>query len=185
MSSHHFVKEGQEPALVILEPCSFSLAAPLLEWSPLVIVRDSALESVQSWGIKIDVLFAQEEIDTLDLLKLYAPEGFYEALFGFLRERGQSAIHVLGSRALFDPLLEYVGAFSITLTDAGSHCVACSGSFIKWYPAGTMLRTHPFGIHADGDVEPITDWLHVRSPGMVKFTHERPFWIEEQSRAGD
>jgi len=185
MSSHHFVKEGQEPALVILEPCSFSLAAPLLEWSPLVIVRDTALESVQSWGIKIDVVFAQEEIDSFDLVKHYAPEAFYEALFALLRERRQFAIHVLASGKQLAPLLSYAGEFSITLTEAGSHYVASTGSFSKWYPAGTTLRTHPVGIHTDGDVDVTTDPLYVRSPGIVKFSHERPFWIEEQSRSGD
>src|SRR5690349_6043129 len=56
MSSHHFVKEGQEPALIIVDALSLELAEPLLEWVPLVIVLDRVLEDVKSWGIKIDVV---------------------------------------------------------------------------------------------------------------------------------
>ncbi|HYG16495.1 MAG TPA: thiamine diphosphokinase, partial [Bacteroidia bacterium] len=40
MSSHHFVKEKQEPALIIAngEACSRELLGQLLEWQPTVMV---------------------------------------------------------------------------------------------------------------------------------------------------
>ena len=43
MSSHHFVKEGQEPALLIMDALSLALIEPLLEWAPQVIVCENAL----------------------------------------------------------------------------------------------------------------------------------------------
>lgn len=59
MSSHHIVREKQEPALIIAngEACSDDLLGQLLEWSPFVLVLDGAVERVLSRGIKIDVLF--------------------------------------------------------------------------------------------------------------------------------
>jgi hypothetical protein len=60
MSSHHFVKEGQEPALLILDAPTFDVAGPLLEWAPLIIVAQQAVEIVLSWNIKIDVVLAIE-----------------------------------------------------------------------------------------------------------------------------
>ena len=60
MSSHHFVKEGQEPALFILDNIPFQYAESLLEWVPLVMVADRALENVLHWGIKIDVVLQDE-----------------------------------------------------------------------------------------------------------------------------
>ena len=66
MSSHHFVKEGQEPALFILEPISFQVASPLLEWAPLVLVSANALDDVLRWGIKIDVVLVEKSrVETL------------------------------------------------------------------------------------------------------------------------
>jgi len=58
MSSHHIVRDDQEPALIIAngEMCSSELLGQLLEWSPLVIVLDSAIERVLELGIKVDVL---------------------------------------------------------------------------------------------------------------------------------
>ena len=58
MSSHHIVREKQEPALIIAngEACSFDLLGQLLEWSPFVVVLDQAIHRVIELGIKIDVL---------------------------------------------------------------------------------------------------------------------------------
>ena len=58
MSSHHIVRDDQEPALIIANgaACSEELLGQLLEWSPLVIVLDSAIERVLELGIKVDVL---------------------------------------------------------------------------------------------------------------------------------
>lgn len=58
MSSHHIVRDNQEPALLILdaETVSFAQVADLLEWSPTVLVCSGSAEKVLSWGIKMDVV---------------------------------------------------------------------------------------------------------------------------------
>ena len=58
MSSHHIVRDDQEPALIIANglACNTELLGQLLEWSPLVIVLDAAIERVLDLGIKVDVL---------------------------------------------------------------------------------------------------------------------------------
>jgi len=62
MSSHHFVKEQQEPALLILDTSvSYETMSPLLEWSPTVLVTELAIDAVLSWGIKVDVILATSE----------------------------------------------------------------------------------------------------------------------------
>ncbi len=63
MSSHHFVKEDQEPALLILNAnaISFEKVQELLEWSPTVIISEEVVEEVTGWGIKIDILLCAEE----------------------------------------------------------------------------------------------------------------------------
>ena len=63
MSSHHIVKENQEPALLILntEAIRFEKIQELLEWSPTVVVTEACLEKVLGWGIKIDIVLAPAE----------------------------------------------------------------------------------------------------------------------------
>ena len=65
MSSHHIVRDDQEPALIIANgaECSSELLGQLLEWSPIVIVLDSAMERVINLGIKVDVLLGDFDGD--------------------------------------------------------------------------------------------------------------------------
>ena len=58
MSSHHIVRDEQEPALLIDDPTALDIESvdQLLEWSPTVLVTQNALDEVLHWGIKIDVV---------------------------------------------------------------------------------------------------------------------------------
>ena len=58
MSSHHIVRDEQEPALLIDDPSALDIESvdQLLEWSPTVLVTQNALDEVLHWGIKIDVV---------------------------------------------------------------------------------------------------------------------------------
>lgn len=60
MSSHHIVREDQEPAMLIMDAQAvpFEQAQESLEWSPTIMVAEQALPDVLSWGIKIDVVIA-------------------------------------------------------------------------------------------------------------------------------
>jgi len=58
MSSHHFVIDGQEPALIIADGqrCEQKLLDQLLEWCPFVVVLDGALQDVLDKGIAFNVV---------------------------------------------------------------------------------------------------------------------------------
>jgi thiamine pyrophosphokinase len=62
-SSHHIVRDDQEPALIIASCLRSELLGQLLEWSPLVIVLDSAMERVMKLDIKVDVLLEDFDRD--------------------------------------------------------------------------------------------------------------------------
>ena len=76
MSSHHIVRDDQEPALIIANgaACNNELLGQLLEWSPLVIVLDSAIERVIELNIKVDVLLG-------DFDRGFNPEEFVKAQY--------------------------------------------------------------------------------------------------------
>ena len=58
MSSHHVVRDAQEPALIIAngEACSWDLIQQAMAWSPVVMVLDGALDRVLDLGLHIDVV---------------------------------------------------------------------------------------------------------------------------------
>lgn len=152
MSSHHFVKEQQEPALLIidLERIPFSQIASLLEWVPTVMVAQKAVEKVLSFGIKIDVTVLEgsvQEMDT-DLLEVQHPVqvrteeqgNFLEAGMTYLIEKGHEAVNIVGwgheNASQLEPYLSRIG---IVFFDGPiRYYPARNGRFSKWFPEGTV-----------------------------------------------
>lgn len=58
MSSHHFVREGQEAPLLVLawNDALESIAKQLLEWQPLFVIHQNILDNVLASGLKPDVI---------------------------------------------------------------------------------------------------------------------------------
>ncbi|MFT5479397.1 MAG: thiamine pyrophosphokinase, partial [Bacteroidia bacterium] len=67
MSSHHFVRDKQEPALIIAngQACSDHLLNQLLEWCPFVLVLDGALDRVLMKRIKVDAVLG--DFDSIEV----------------------------------------------------------------------------------------------------------------------
>lgn len=167
MSSHHIVKDNQEPALIIAngEACSITLMNQLLEWSPYVVVLDSAIERVLELGIKIDVLLGDFDRD-------FNPEIFIEKQFpieiihtpnqdktdlekayDFLIDRGHTAANVVwatGKRmdhtvTNLTQMVSYQNKLKIVIFDDYSKVFLLPNSFEKWYPKNTILSLIPIG----------------------------------------
>lgn len=69
MSSHHFVKEGQEPSVWVLgTDFNEDTLGTLLEWSPLVITTLSAAEKLFSLQIKTDRIITETDDETAEKL---------------------------------------------------------------------------------------------------------------------
>jgi thiamine pyrophosphokinase len=167
MSSHHIVRDDQEPALIIANgaECSKELMGQLLEWSPLVIVLDSAIERVINLGVKVDVLLGDfdrgldpEQYRDMQypLEIVYAPDQDktdLEKAFDFLIDRKFPAANVIwatGKRAdhtitNITNIVRYRDKLKIVVLDDHSKIFLLPKKFEKWYPAGTPLSLIPVG----------------------------------------
>jgi thiamine pyrophosphokinase len=171
MSSHHFVKEGQEPALLIAngEACPREMLDQLLEWSPYVMVLDGALPRVLDLGIKIDAVLGDFDNDLKpeELLAHQMPveiiyvadqhktdlEKGIEALFA----KNFAAINIVWATGLradhsfsnIASLAKYKGQGDIVMFDEYSRICLLKPSFEKWYVKGTIISLIPVGV-ADG-----------------------------------
>ena len=167
MSSHHIVRDDQEPALIIAngEVCSSELLGQLLEWSPIVIVLDSAIERVLELGIKVDVLlgdfdrgldinYYKEKQYPLEIV--YAPnqdKTDLEKAFDYLIEKGHKAVNVIwatGKRAdhtitNLPNIVAYRNLLKIVILDDHSKVYLLPETFEKWYTAKTILSLIPIG----------------------------------------
>lgn len=167
MSSHHIVRDDQEPALIIANgaACSKELLGQLLEWSPLVVVLDSAIERVIELGIKVDVLLG-------DFDRGFDPEYYrdmqypleivhtpdqdktdLEKALDYLIERKFPAVNVIwatGRRAdhtitNITNIVRYRDLIKIVVLDDHSKIFLLPQKFEKWYPEGTPLSLIPIG----------------------------------------
>ena len=191
MSSHHFVKEDQEPALLIVNPTaiSFEKIQELLEWSPTVIVNGKAVSTVQGWGIKIDVVLClegqQEELavrlaDQVPIRFITFAEEMNILSVGYdlLRNSNYKAVNVLVER-LAD--LEVIQRFCFihveVFFDQKRWVYIESGRFEKWLSQGNQLSIYPIVqttlLNLDQHLTSIQD-------GKVKLESASPFWVGEE-----
>lgn len=168
MSSHHIVRDDQEPALIIANgaACHEELLGQLLEWQPLVIVLDSAIERVINLNIKVDVLLGDFDrgFDPNELLQSQFPieiihkpdqnKTDLEKAFDYLIERKIPAVNVVwatGRRAdhtitNLTNIVSYRNQLKIVIHDDHSKIYLLPQKFQKWYPAKTNISLIPIGI---------------------------------------
>ncbi|SHH85497.1 hypothetical protein SAMN04488109_5600 [Chryseolinea serpens] len=196
MSSHHFVKEGQEPALFVLDALPFAVAASLLEWAPLVLVAESALEQVQEWGIKIDIALATpgqahhaaqmlSEQAPVTITELLTGESFLTKGLSVLADRGQTAVNILSTT---DDVFEEAAKFSprlqvCILQEHLKWSAIPSGQFEKWYPGGVHLhlrKSAPSQVFDLQGLETENELLVNHRPGLVSIRSRQLFWVGEE-----
>ena len=167
MSSHHIVRDDQEPALIIANgaSCSFELLGQLLEWSPIVVVLDNAIERVLQLDIKIDVLLGDFDGDFDP--EIYKEKQFpleivhtpnqdktdLEKAFDYLIEKGHQAVNVVwatGKRAdhtitNITNIVSYRDKLKIVILDDHSKIFLLPNKFEKWYTKNTPISLIPIG----------------------------------------
>lgn len=167
MSSHHIVRDDQEPALIIANgaSCSMELLGQLLEWSPIVIVLDSAMERVLDLNIKVDVLLGDFDGDfdpeyykekQFPLEIIHTPnqdKTDLEKAFDYLIERKIPAVNVVwatGKRAdhtvtNITTIVQYRNSLKIVILDDHSKIFLLPNRFEKWYTSKTPISLIPIG----------------------------------------
>lgn len=167
MSSHHIVRDDQEPALIIANgaACSQDLLDQLLEWSPYIVVLDQAIERVIALNIKVDVLIGDFDRDfnpTVYLDQQYPLEIIHsldqettdlEKALDFLLKKGIKAANVVwatGKRAdhtftNITTLVKYRDSMKIVILDDYSKIFRLPNTYKKWYTKDTILSLIPIG----------------------------------------
>lgn len=167
MSSHHIVRDEQEPALLIANgaECDPELIGQLLEWSPTVVVLDSAIWRVLDLAIKVDILLGDFDRE-LALAEVRARQYPIEIIpapdqdktdlqkgIELLIDRGYPAVNIVwatGRRAdhtitNLTTIVQYKDRISIVLFDDYSKVFPLRGTFRKWYPKDTPISLIPVG----------------------------------------
>jgi thiamine pyrophosphokinase len=193
MSSHHIVKEDQEPALLIADAdaVSFDIVQQLLEWSPTVVVLANALEKVLGWGIKLDVVLASSERVSayMEVLKNQMPvkilfhgpgDDPLSTAMMFFTAGKYKAVNIVGSIPELSD--DFTGQLDLVCFHSGKRwSYIRKGRYEKWLTKGTQLTFSDKKVKVDG----LNESGIVYSDGLVKIQADGPFWIGEDLNAVD
>ncbi|HYG04630.1 MAG TPA: hypothetical protein VD927_19415 [Chryseosolibacter sp.] len=191
MSSHHFVKEGQEPAVVLVEPFSDAVAA-VLEWSPLVIGLYGAIDSILINGLKADVVItpqsAREEVIKklqhqfpITFLHTDQSDQLHTAL-QYLQTLKQYAVMIWVNDPVsyFDRVALFQNKLAISVMNASMKwSLIKSERFTKWFASGENLKLHGSNLVYEGLAKIDKETYRVNITGPVSISSDQHFWIGE------
>lgn len=168
MSSHHIVRDNQEPALIIANgaDCGVDLLQQLMEWSPYVLALDGAVHRLLERNIRFDAWLGDFDsgagVDEMalskmgDIRRIWAEDQDKTDLekgIEFLISKGHVAANIIwgtGRRAdhtinNMATLWRYHDQVTLSLLDDHSRVYPLNRQFKKWYPAGTAISLIPVG----------------------------------------
>jgi thiamine pyrophosphokinase len=182
MSSHHIIREKQEPALLILSLHSFSeeLLGQLLEWSPTVIVNTDTYLKVDNLGIKIDALISnhlEESVQTHVKLIQIGDDQPVEAVLKYLINHDYTAVNIIADHIDLKDYYIFTDKINMVIYQGMRKIYAVSSNFSKWMPAGEILEIigNPIDLKYSGLKEVDSLKYQTTHDGFFNLHFQQPF----------
>lgn len=141
MSSHHIVRENQEPALLVEDyhAISSEYIGQILEWSPTIITDTVSLDYFLSQEIKVDVLYGENSSEFQEELKYIQPKtDFIQDSLAYLIDNNYKAVNVLAAER--SPiLLDFAQHIDIVVFVKGVRYVIVKDRYEKWKSKGQQM----------------------------------------------
>lgn len=143
MSSHHIVREKQEPALLIMSLADFPAESlgQLLEWSPTVWVAEDIYEQADAMGIKIDgVVTSQAEYHAQEHTQIILADGEpLEDALKYLVALEYPAVNIIDSGFVLKDYVLFVDLINLVIFNHGRKIFPVRPGFSKWKSAGEKV----------------------------------------------
>ena len=195
MSSHHFVKEEQEPALILGIAHLPDYLSDLLEWAPTTIVLEDAVEETLDKGFKVDaVISVSDHVSVVERFDHQRPLTFFQASSSLeairvalrhLSKGGQKAVNIVygdfdSIRTVVD---DFLSQLDINVFIKGLRYSYCKAGFLqKW-----LAKDDAFEVFNETSIASISSNLHrngkqltVIEDGIARIEAHEPFWICER-----
>lgn len=199
MSSHHIVRDEQEPALIVFNP-SFNeqTIQELLEWSPTVITKSELIEELLPYGFKIDVVIGsivgKESVMSLlshqqpfkYLSKNTSDDDLLQAIYYLTASKYKAANLLLEpteeTLKLINPFLNQL---DLVIYDQWVKWIySRESTFSKWLPAGALLKFRSDSIRVTQNQKPLEYELllgecvcKVQEEGQTVISGQKGFWL--------
>ena len=199
MSSHHIVRDEQEPALFIqeLDAIPREVLGDLLEWSPTVMITSDQVDGALGMGFRIDVVLCPaRELEGLKSKLLHQSplrfltvpsyeQSINEGLHYFVaaKYKGVNLITKFCQR-LAEQL---VGSLvPITIFDHNFKWHLVNRRFKKWVSQGHLFRTIVSDYSVNSPLAAKTKYtggyyeFSLDGEGFIEISHSNPFWLGEK-----
>ncbi|MEJ2004228.1 MAG: hypothetical protein P8X57_04530 [Cyclobacteriaceae bacterium] len=163
MSSHHFVREGQEPALLIdtHDVSNFSFLDQIAAWNPVVIAMERSVPTLIANSIHIDYLLTREDADTwypvlsyFPKLKIHTcPEDYFgAALSKIVSGSASNEVHVLRDELMPEEIdkLRFDNVRITVFTPGAKWIFVQNGEYRSWFAAESRIMLRGKGISVNG-----------------------------------
>jgi len=192
MSSHHVVRDEQEPAVIIASPPGdlFPRLADMFEWSPIVVVLEEALPDFLHWNTKLDVVagntnslvkYKEQLIFQEPYQKVESSEAVLETVLEYLIKNNHRTSHVFMLTPEPKKLQQRVGdKMELVFFDREMKIVQSkTNMYGKWVAKGTKFKLVEGTIQHFENVLRNDDLFEAKENGFVSFYGESAFWIGE------
>ncbi|MBB3054775.1 thiamine diphosphokinase [Mucilaginibacter gotjawali] len=145
MSSHHIVREKQEPALLVLGLDNFpeEMLGQLLEWSPTVIATAQTADNLVSRGIKIDWIITDgtAEVPQSDVKLMSCGDcNLSDAALEFLAGNEYSAVNIIADEFKLEDYEPFADKINLVIFNEHQKIYPIVSGFSKWKQTGEMIR---------------------------------------------
>jgi len=175
LSSHHIVREKQEPALLILGLDTFDreLLGQLLEWSPTVIATQQVAEQLSVMGIKVDRVLGNDVGDVLQSNVTYLSvhnDSPANAALSFLVVEKYGAVNIVTDEFVATDYVPFVSQINIVVLHQHKKTYPISSGFTKWLPAEDIITLHsePSNLHSQGLTQTAPQEFKTATDGVIK-----------------
>jgi thiamine pyrophosphokinase len=196
MSSHHIVRDAQEPALIFVGTAiSLEKIGQLLEWSPIVVVLENCLEHVLSWGIKIDKIICQsahyEEVVTISIhqqpieilsIDSTSISDFLHFAIQILIDNGHEAISIIWEDFIPADFERYISKVELIVYQENSKSYFIKRGILKKWVIANTIFCFPENAVVKG-IESLTQigtaTYQATEAGLISFKTIKPVFVIE------
>ncbi len=146
MSSHHIVREKQEPALLVLGLNGFDAdwLGQLLEWSPTLIANTLTALQLMAGGIYVDGLLTNQPYNPTtqaNLRLIYTEPGLQlQSGLSYLINQGYPAVNIVTDEFMLADYLPFFNHVNLVIFYQQQKIYAVKSGFQKWKPAGSLIQ---------------------------------------------
>ncbi|QNL50898.1 hypothetical protein H8S90_04735 [Olivibacter sp. SDN3] len=165
MSSHHVVKEKQEPALIVdnIDVINRFHLEQLLEWTPTVLTNNRSALKLMRDGTKVDIVFTTEEIQSMQDGVEFVPlkdQEFMEAALCYLVKKEYPAANLISGNVDLNGIAFFLDKINLVIIHHNKKTFPIKTGFKKWQTQGEIIEFN-------------YEEIPVNTSGLKKLDHKR------------